>query len=181
MFTAKHLPNQLPGEKAIKIYRRHWIVPLKTILFYILLGAIPFIFYYLVSNATEEWLTGSMSYPLLVLGASIYFLFIILFFFHSFIDYYLDVWIVTNKRVINIEQKGLFARVISEQKLGRVQDVTSEVEGILPTIFNYGHVYIQTAGETQRFNFWEVPNAHNVARTIHEVVDKYKAEHPDED
>ena len=45
----------------------------------------------------------------------------------------------------------------------------------------HGNVHIQTAGEEQRFNFWQVPDAHQIARTIHEVADKYKHEHPDED
>ena len=135
----------------------------------------------MVSKTTPGALDHYIGYPILILGMSIYYLFTILFFFHSFVDFYLDVWIITNKRIINIEQMGLFARIISEQKLSRVQDVTSEVKGILETIFGFGHVFIQTAGEEQRFNFWQVPNAHDIAREIHEVVDKYKKENPNED
>jgi membrane protein YdbS with pleckstrin-like domain len=181
MYTKKHLPNQLPKEKVIKILRRHWLIPLRFIVLHIILIFIPIIIYSLLINIYPNIFIGSIIYPIAILGASIYFLFIILFFFHCFIDYYLDVWIITNKRIVNIEQKGLFARVVSEQKLSRVQDVTSEVQGLLPTLFGYGNVYIQTAGEEQRFNFWQVDDAHQIARTIHEVVDKYKQEHPDED
>lgn len=181
MYTKKHLPNQLPGEKVVKILRRHWFIPLKTILFYILLGCIPIVFIYLISKTTPGLLESYIGYPLLVLGISTYYLFNILFFFQGLIDYYLDVWIITNQRIINIEQKGLFARIISEQRLSRIQDVTSEVKGILNTLFGYGNVFVQTAGEEKRFNFWEIPDAHEIARIIHEVADKYKHGHPDQD
>jgi hypothetical protein len=70
----------------------------------------------------------------------------------------LDVWIVTDKRIVNIEQIALFQRSVSELEHSKIQDITSEIHGILPTLFRYGYIYIQTAGETQRFVFKQVPN-----------------------
>lgn len=125
-------------------------------------------------------MVGANSYPLLVILTSIYYLYIWLFFFHSFVDYYLDIWVVTNRRVINIEQKGLFSRVVSEQKLYRVQDITSEVHGIMSTMFHYGDIHVQTAGEEPRFVFKQVPHPYDVRKVILNLVEKYKREHPNE-
>lgn len=65
---------------------------------------------------------------------------------------------MTNKRIIDAEQRGLFSREVSEFKLYRVQDVTIEIKGVLPTFLNYGNVYIQTAGEAKEFVFKQIPN-----------------------
>ena len=108
---------------------------------------------------------------------SAYYLFIWLFFFHAFVDYYLDIWIVTDRRIVNIEQKGLFAREVSEQKLFRIQDVTSELKGIIPTFLNFGTVYIQTAAEEPRFVFKQIPDPGRVAQTIIKLVEENKRFH----
>jgi hypothetical protein len=42
------------------------------------------------------------------LGVSIFFLYGLLFLFQLFLDYWLDVFILTDKRILDIEQKGLF-------------------------------------------------------------------------
>ncbi len=125
-------------------------------------------------------LVGAVSYPLIVLAISAYYLFIWLFFFFSFLDYYLDFWIITNERIIDVSQYGFFSRTIAEQRLFRVQDVTSEVHGFLPTIFRYGNVYVQTAGSKQRFLFHEIPHPERVRDKIIKLVEQNKIIHQGE-
>ena len=95
-------------------------------------------------------------------------------------DYYLDVWIVTTKRVLNIEQTGLFARVVSELRLYRVQDVTSTVKGVVETLFDFGDVEIQTAGEKTRFLFEEIPHPNRISKSILELSEIERREQLDE-
>lgn len=78
--------------------------------------------------------------------------------FITWIDYYYDVWIVTDQRIVSIEQMGLFRREISELEHGKIQDVTTEVHGVIPTLLKFGQVYVQTAGEKARFIFKQVEN-----------------------
>ena len=115
------------------------------------------------------WEEGSPTAVLIVLSASSYYLFIWLFFFHHWIDYYLDVWVVTDQRIVNIEQNGLFSRTIAEVNIEKIQDVTSEAKGKLATLLKFGDVHIQTAAEEKRFIFSEVPNPREVAKTITEL------------
>src|SRR3989344_3187016 len=93
-------------------------------------------------------------------------IFIWLFSFLLWIDYYFDVWIITNERIVNIDQKGLFARHMSELNFGSVQDVTTVVTGILPTVLNYGDVVVQTAGEKERFVFRMIPDPYIIKDSI---------------
>ncbi len=174
MLSKKHPPNQEPDEYTVLFLRRHWFVAFKVILFFILLALLPFILFFLLENNNFNTLSDNTRYAFLVMGASVYYLFIWLFFFNATLDFYLDVWIVTNKRIINIEQNGLFARTISEQRLSRIQDVTSEIKGLFPTFLNYGDVYVQTAGTVNRFIFKQTPNARGVAKQIMVLADKRK-------
>lgn len=171
MLSLYRLPNQLPDEKIIKVLRRDLVVLFKKTLLFLFLFGVLFAFALFVTTVFPSILQHEL-FPLLVILSSAYLLFIWLFFFFSFIDYYLDIWIITNERIINVEQKGFFSRTISEQRLFRVQDVTSEVNGFAPTFFKYGNVYIQTAAEKERFSFEQVPDPNGVRDTIIKLAEQ---------
>lgn len=172
MLSIYHLPHQSPNEKIIKVLRRDFFVLCKKVLFFIILSVAPILFMLIMTYNYPNLLSGDMSYPLVVLGISAYYLFIWLFLFFSFIDYYLDIWIITNERIVDIRQEGFFSRAIAEQRLDRVQDVMSESKGFFPTIFRYGNVNIQTAGAEQRLLLEEVPEPDNVREIISKLVEE---------
>lgn len=76
----------------------------------------------------------------------------------AFINYYLDVFVVTSERIMHIEQHGPFSRTLSELRLERVQDVTVEQHGILSTLLHFGNLRVQTAGEANEFVFFAIPH-----------------------
>ncbi|MCK5460015.1 PH domain-containing protein [Candidatus Parcubacteria bacterium] len=174
MFNKDKLPNQLDDEKTILILRRHWFIFFKSILLFAFLAITPVIFLTIINNFIIGILEHYFFAPFILLLFSAYYLGIWLFLFANFIDYHLDVWIVTNVRILNIEQKGLFSRVISEQKIEKIQDITSEVHGIIPTFLDYGDVHIQTAGTQQRFIFRKVPHPADTRKKILILVKETK-------
>ena len=104
MYLEKHIPNRQKDEKIILFLRRHIIVLISQWLVYILLALLPVVFYFLIVNNFQDFLALPFGFPFLLLLTSVYYLYIMLYFFHTFLDYYLDVWVVTNTRIINIEQ-----------------------------------------------------------------------------
>ena len=165
------LPNQRKNERVILFLRRHWVAPLQIIAIFIVLMLLPVAIGYLFYESFVLWMRDDIFGPVISLVAIGYVMCVWLFSFIEFTDYYLDTWIVTTERVINIEQKGLFNRVASELQLEAVQDVTSNVEGIFRTMFDYGDVIIQTAGEIKHFHFKEISNPEAVKEKIIHVVD----------
>ncbi len=155
------LPDQLPDEQIVKILRRDIVILVKKIFLFMMLVLFFLLFAFIMYTQVPE-IQESDIFPALVLGSFAYFLFAWLFFFFSFIDFYLNVVVITNERIINIEQQGFFSRTISEQRLFRIQDVTSEVVGVWPTVFKYGKVYVQTAAEKERFIFEQIPDPNGV-------------------
>lgn len=169
-----HLENiirQKQDEKIMFALRRHPIVFFAQILFLLVLLAIPAVIYFMITWVAADLMNGQYSRPLLLLFASGYYLIIWMFFMTEFVDYYLDSWVITSDRVLSIEQRGLFSRTVSELDLAKIQDVTSEIKGILPSIFGYGDIYVQTAGEVERFVFEQVPDPHNVRKYLLDLIE----------
>ncbi|HMO78635.1 MAG TPA: PH domain-containing protein [Candidatus Paceibacterota bacterium] len=89
-------------------------------------------------------------------------------------DYYLDTWIITTKKLIDVEQHGLFRREISIIQLDKIQDVKSEIRGIVPTIMNYGDIHVQSAGQQKEFLIHNVPKPDQIRQKLNEALSKYK-------
>src|SRR3989338_5769344 len=105
-----HLIKKKPDEKIIFFLRRHWIIFFGDTLEILILGSVPVAVHFLLNKIWPSLLVGPVSWPLLILLGSAYYLIIWLFFINTFIDYYLDAWIITTDKVIDIEQNGLFSR-----------------------------------------------------------------------
>jgi uncharacterized membrane protein YdbT with pleckstrin-like domain len=179
MYIENQIPSRQPGEKLVLFLRRHWIILVSRWFIFAGLALIPLGFYAFIYYNYFWILEHSFLYPMLLLLASAYYLFIMLFFFNSFIDYYLDVWIVTDQRIINIEQRGMFNREIAEHDLDKIQDVSGLQKGFFQTLFSYGDVHVQTAGEIQRFIFRQVDNPFDIVRQINKLMQNKEKEFDD--
>lgn len=169
MLHLNHLPNEVPAEECRKVLRRHPITILGTIVGFGLLLSMPFAVEFYFTMIKPEIGFDPVYQPLLILMTSLVFLVCWVMLFLSYLDYYLDVWIVTTKRILNIEQTGLFARVVSEIRLHRVQDVTSSVKGFWATMFDYGQLDVQTAGEKLIISFEQIPHPTEVSKMVLEL------------
>ncbi len=166
-------------EKVLLVLRRHWIVLVGNVVFFSFIALLPLFFWLLLPETLAAMIRGTAWLGMITIFAAAYYLFVWLFFFTALLDYYLDVWVLTERRIIDVQQYSLFKRVIAEQRIIRVQDVTSEVRGILPTFLGYGNVFIQTAGQQERFIFRQVPNPEVVKARILEVYNAAIREHPE--
>lgn len=63
--------------------------------------------------------------------------------------YFLDLWVITDRRIIVIDQVHFFNRKVSNFRLERLQDIKVTVKGIIPTLLNYGTVRAQTASAAE--------------------------------
>ncbi len=178
-----HLIRQKGYEKIEYLLRRHPVTFVPQILLFILLMAVPFVVYFLINNlypTVLDPMTSEILFPLAVLIASIYYLGLYLFFYSQFIEFYLDMWIVTNDRIVDVEQNGLFSRTISELDLYRVQDVTVDMNGFFPSIFKYGHVRVKTASQNLGIVFHNVPNPNEIREALIQLSDEDRKHHQED-
>ncbi len=154
--------GQETGEKVIMLLRRHPIVILLRLLGLTIAYFLPLI----VSAVFFEYIIQYGFVSLYLFLISIWTLLIWIIAFYSITMYALDVWIVTDKRIIDSTQHGFFSRKISELHLPRIQDISVNVSGFLQTVFKYGDLHVQTAGTEERFNFLQVPDPNLVKDSI---------------
>ena len=158
-----------PDEEIILLLRRHWFVfVFKFLPFFLMICAMIVINEFGKSFLVYFGIDANFFYFFETILA----IFLWLAIFITWINFYLDIWIVTDSRIINIEQKALFSRYISELKHNKIQDVTSEVKGLIPTLFKYGDVFIQTAGSKERFIFKQIPHPNQTRNIIMQLQKK---------
>lgn len=164
-------------EKILYVVRHHYVTFFPSIALFIALILTPFGAFFLINANYANILSDPIWFPILVLVGSIYYLSICLFFYGYFIDFYLDILVITNDRLVDINQNGLLARTIAEFDLYQIQDVTSEVDGLFPSIFNYGNLTIQTAGAIPKAIIKNIPDPHRLRQVILDLAAEDKKYH----
>lgn len=77
-----------------------------------------------------------------------------------------NVLVVTNQRVIDIDQHGFFERNVAEAGYEKIQDVRYTIRGLWPTLFRFGTIVVQTAGEITNIELQAVQHPVDVQRLI---------------
>lgn len=132
--TEQSFDGQRQGEKVLFTFRRHivtarkglgWLIVMSTI------GVVPMIL----------WPDSPYMFPLFLglvffglLGA-----------FYAYILWYFSIYVVTNQRLRQISQKGLFKKSVVDLSLDKVMSISYGVSGAFAGILGYGTILIQTA------------------------------------
>ncbi len=167
-YDALHLDQD---EHVILEVRKHWIVFVGHAIGLLFSAFIPFIVWMLCTIFIPQIRHIIPSYintsALFLFSYSLWLLMLWISFFVDWTKYYLDVWYVTERRIIAIQQKRIFDREISNLRFEKIQDVTIDVHGFIPTLLNFGNVKVQTASEdSQEFMMDTVSNPDEVRRVI---------------
>lgn len=169
--------NQKSYEKIVKTVRRHGITFLPYIVIFLILILVPVGVTWLLNAVFPALLQNTITYPLLVIFGSVYYLSLCLFFYSYFVAFYLDMWIITNDRIVDINQISLFGRTVAEVELYQIQDVEAEVHGFFPTIFRYGTLTLQTAGAIPKFIIEDVPHPYELQKLLLDLSNEDKKYH----
>ena len=166
------------GEHIIFEIRRHWYVLARESSVIMLMALIPL---FLLAGYSYFGFREDFVLPILALCSG-WLAVLWSLFFVVWTNYYLDVWIITDQRIVDIEQFSLFSRDVSEFRMDRVQDLTVEVKGMIPTLLGFGDLHVETAGMHHQFHISEIPNPYEVKDRIVRIHDqaaqKYKGYSP---
>lgn len=164
--SSRSFEGQEEGEEVIMLLRRHpFFVTMRLSIYG--LGALVPIFVGL--TFIDKLLANHLLLVFMAL-AGIWQLLIWLGIFYTLTMYTLDVVIVTNFRIIDSEQHGLFNRKISELHIERVQDISVETKGLFVTMLHIGDIIVQTAGSEMHFIFHQIPDPERVKDAIMNIA-----------
>ncbi|OHA20573.1 MAG: hypothetical protein A2849_03120 [Candidatus Taylorbacteria bacterium RIFCSPHIGHO2_01_FULL_51_15] len=144
------------GESIEYVARRHWLLFLGEVAFLALLALAPLCLFLIppsvISVLSEVFAPAEISLRLFFFLWSLWMLFLWMALTLFWTNYYLDVWILTNHRIVDVEQIGLFNRKVSSFRFDQIQDATVKVSGLLATLIDFGTVEIRTASN-ESFGF----------------------------
>jgi len=131
----KYFADQLDDEEMLFMFRKHPIVMRRGLVF----GMLGPLFGVIPAAVRPElgfgWFFGGLIGGF-VLGG--------LIFLPAWINWYYSVFIVTDQRLIQITQRGLFRRSFVDLGLNQIQSLNYEVNGLQATLLGYGTILVQT-------------------------------------
>lgn len=154
--TQKQFEGQHDDEKVVLVFRRHPIAMRKG--FYLLL--VPFVL---------------ASIPTLINPAELTFLLIafgglgvgLLFFFYHWVGWYYSVFILTDQRVRQVSQSGLFGVTVIDLDVSKIQNISYNVPGLNGELFGFGAIVIQTyVGDLVLDNLHHPDRIYNVLQDV---------------
>jgi membrane protein YdbS with pleckstrin-like domain len=155
-------------ETIILLMRAHPITNVRWMLISLLLLVVPAILFPILMSISVIpainpgtnfvfvllWLMGVFSYS-----------------FINFLYWYFNVYIVTNERVVDVDWYSIIYHNTDATRISKIQEVSSSHSGVFASIFDYGNVDIQTAGEEQVFDFIDLPHPDLVSKKIQEIME----------
>ncbi len=152
-------PGQRKGEEVELIFRRHMMTAwrgLVWLVFWGVAGMIPMLLWRDNQDMFYVWLG--------CLGVGVIGLLYVYMLWHF--SYYL----VTNQRVRQVRQKGLFRKTVVDLGLDKIQGISYEVPGILGGMFGYGTLLLQTQVGNMRISMVRKPE--KIYNVLQDLVEK---------
>ena len=125
--------GQRPGEKVLFVFRRHLIAMRKG--FWLLLAPLA-----ITAIPPLIWQSNLELFLLPVGGLA---LGLLLFMYH-YVMWYFTIYLVTNQRIRQVTQKGIFGKDVVELRLSKIQNISYNIPGFTGEILGFGTIVIQT-------------------------------------
>lgn len=154
--------SQHEGESIVLLVRAHPVTQVKWVLFAVLLFFIPVFFNIPILKLLSPVQLFFLNF--------FWYSFIFAFIFANFLIYLFNIGLVTTHRIVDIDYQGLLYKEINATPLSKIEDVTVKSSGFINSLFQFGDVFVQTAGAHQNMEFQAVPTPSKVAAVINEIM-----------
>lgn len=162
--------GQDPGEKILLLLRAHPITNIPWIALAFFVALMPFILPPIIAL---------LQFNLSVIPANFFIIFIMLNYLavamivlEGFLEWYFNVTIITNEKVIDVDFEYLLYKGVDLAPLSKIEETDSITAGFLGTVFNFGNVRVQTAGATIAIEMKNIPQPAAVSDMILDLIGK---------
>lgn len=156
-------------ETILYVFRQSFIANLSWIFISILMLFAPFLLWPFIPNYISSGFKFS--------SALFWYTITFGYFFQNFFNWFFNVYIISDKKIVDVDFQGFLYKKISEAPLSSIEDVTSTISGTVGVLFNIGNIYIQTAAENREFEFDGVSDPAKIRDIISDLVAAKKG-HP---
>lgn len=160
-----------PDERILLFLKKHFATNFLWIITSIILIFVPPLFTIVFQSVESPFVIPARFITVLTL---LYYLAIFAYAFTSFLTWFYNILIVTQKRIIDIDFSDIVFHDVAETKLSLIEDVNYTQSGFLRTLFNYGDFFAQTAGGKENIEGLAVPNPRRAVRIVGDLIGKGK-------
>ncbi len=167
--TEVKFTNALEEEILLLFLRRHFITNFPWLIKALALALIPILFETLgaLGLVPNDFVDPAGK----VIAYAFYYFFILSgYIFVNYMGWFYNISIVTNIRVIDIDFTQLIFENVAATKLSQLEDVNYAQIGVFRSIFDYGDVFLQTAGAASNFEFLAVPHPEKIINVIGSLI-----------
>ena len=154
--------NQKDDEKVLLSLRAHPITLVPTLVNSIIIFV--FIFF-------SSFLLGQFLNPMQLIYTIMFFCFVtFIYIWSQIINWYFNIGIVTNRQIVDVDFSVFSYRDVTRTELTHIEDISVRVSGFFSSIFDYGNVFVQTAGSEINTEFKQIPHPALAAHIIQEII-----------
>lgn len=171
--TNRNFKGQQKNEIVLCFTRKHWIVLLPHFIGFAIFVLAVAGFLILISEDAVSSVMEPFTYRALAFIALVGLTFYLHRFFTILFNYYLQVFIVTNFRIIQLDYTLYFTHNRDSIDIREIQDIVNNQKGIFQTLLNYGSVTItlSSAHATKVVSY--LPNPEYFFRKINKTKREY--------
>lgn len=156
-------------ENGVVTYRKHYIVLFFHTALQLGVFALMFLIFYLILEFS------TLPINLLLPIFALIFLMDFAWFIWRVEDWRNDIFQVTSRTIIDIDRRPFgFGESRKQAPIDKIQNVNAYTPGLLHTVFNYGNVDIETAGDAINLQFDDVPYPSIIQSDIFQRLDDLK-------
>ena len=157
-----HFGTQDDDEEILLLLRAHPIITLS----WVINGLILLIILIVVNIVFQN----SLTFPQLIMINFISVAMILSYYWFNLLSYLFNVCIITNKRIIDVDYHAVLYREVCETQYNKIEDVTSRSSGYFASLFDFGDIYIQTAGTNANIELLKTPKSVEVENIINDLI-----------
>lgn len=161
--------NQKENEEIILFLRGHIIRNLSWILIAVLLIFLPLILF------KFDFFTGYfafLSQKHIVILLLLYYLILLGYILVNIMNWFYNILIITNLGVVDIDYSNILYHDVAFTKLTLIEDVNYTKTGFIRSLFNFGDLFIQTAGGRENIEAIGIPDPAKAAHIIADSIGK---------
>lgn len=146
-------------EEVLEVVNASLIPRLPRIIFLVIWILLPVFFLF------PLWREGTI-------GLMIFFVWLfsgILLLIRAYVMWAWTVFVVTDMRVIDYDQKGFFYRIVTQTRFDQIDEVSYHIKGIFSTLFRYGTLQLQLEGTSADIQVDHVKYPNRIADLINDL------------
>lgn len=162
------IPRKYPGkqddDKVVLFVRKHWIKYLVVSIVSLLLFSIPLvaIIIYLLNKPVVD----PMTTEIVTVSIGVYLLIVMGLILQAFVDFYLDMFIITEDKIIFVRQNGFFNQQIDESHIAEISEVGVDIKGIINSVVGCGDVVVHMGNDEAILTIDDIQHPEKVAKEI---------------